>query len=605
MNPQNNKPLFGFSYKEDEKEEALSKASPVPPNADDGVTVAAGGLYGYGIALDQTAVKDYELIRRYRGMALHPEVDSAIEDIVNEAIVSDTNDTPVSIDLSNLDVSERIKTIIREEFSYLLHLLDFNNKAHEMFRRWYVDGRLYYHKVIDLKHPERGITDIRNIDALKIKPIREYKNNKNSANTNKTFSSRDAKVYGQAQVQYPGQVEEYFIYNKRGINYMGGGPGGGGSVGGANGGYNAGQNQTVKIAKDAVTYVTSGLVDGNNGQVLSYLNKAIKSLNQLRWMEDSIVIYRMARAPERRLFYIDVGNLPKHKAESYLRDVMARYRTKISYDQTTGEIKDDKKFMSMLEDYWLPRREGGRGTEVSTLPGGQNLGELADLQYFQDKLYKSLNVPASRMQGDGGFQIGKSDNILRDEVKFSKFVGRMRKKFSYLFADMLKTQLVLKGVVSPKEYDQMQEHIQFDFLYDNHFAELKEVEILQNKLQVASMCEPYIGKYFSTYQMRHDILGFTDTQIAETDRQIAYERNVGIIPDPNAGMGGAPEGGAEEAPAEEGLPADQLPEGADLNGDGQVSEDEFMQLMDGDMDLSADPEQEVSRELLRLKKGKS
>ena len=624
MNPNqnNNQKLFGFSYKDTEKEDALSKASPVPANSDDGVAVAAGGLYGYGITMDQGATKDYELIRRYRGMALHPEVDSAIEDIVNEAIVSDTNDTPVNIELSNLDVSDRIKTIIREEFSYILHLLDFNNKSHEMFRRWYIDGRLFYHKVIDLKNPERGITDIRNIDALKIKPVREYKNPRHTANANQTYSSKDPKVFGQAQVNTPAQIEEYYLYNKRGMNYMGGSPKGGAY---GNQGYNAGQQQTVKIAKDAVTYVTSGLVDGNNGQVLSYLNKAIKSLNQLRWMEDAIVIYRMARAPERRLFYIDVGNLPKQRAEQYLRDVMSRYRTKISYDQNTGEIRDDKKFMSMLEDYWLPRREGGRGTEVSTLPGGQNLGELADLNYFQEKLYKSLNVPFGRMSGgDGGFQIGKSDDTLRDEVKFSKFVGRMRKKFAYMFTDMLKTQLVLKGVVSPKEYDQMAEHITFDFVYDNHFSELKDLEILQNKLNAVQMCEPYIGKYFSVYELRNKILGFTDGQIAETDKQIAYERNVGIIPDPNAGMEGDPNAEGEEpgeidtaesmgniadAAALNGLPAEGLPPGADADGDGQVSETEFVQMASGDLDLSGDPgtpvTQPVSRKSLDLKKGKN
>ena len=371
-----NSRLFGFSYKEDELEE-ISKISPVPPNMDDGVTVAAGGLYGYSVDLDQSAGKDYELIRRYRCMAMHPEIDSAVEDIVNEAIVADTNDQPVAIDLSNLDVSERIKTIIREEFSYILHLLDFNNKAHEMFRRFYVDGRIFYQKVIDLNAPERGITDIRNIDALKIKPVREYKQNgppePNLKNTNRTYSSNTTGAFGKTSQQMPARVMEYFLYNKKGMNYMGRSFG------------NSGQNQTVKIAKDAVTYVTSGLVDGNNGMVLSYLNKAIKSLNQLRWMEDAIVIYRMARAPERRLFYIDVGNLPKAKAEQYLRDTMARYRTKITYDQQTGEIRDNKKYMSMLEDYWLPRREGGRGTEVTTLPGGQNLGELKDLEYFQSK----------------------------------------------------------------------------------------------------------------------------------------------------------------------------------------------------------------------------
>ena len=584
MNPNQQNRLFGFSYKEDP--EQIKKMSPVPPNADDGVAVAAGGLYGYGVNLDEgSTTKDYELIRRYRGMALHPEVDSAIEDIVNEAIVSDNNDSPVNIDLSNLDVSDRIKNIIREEFSYILHLLDFDNKAHEMFRRWYVDGRLFYHKVIDLNAPEKGITDIRNIDALKCKPVREYKNSREDLkvrNDNATYSSKNQTVFGKGQESFPNRIEEYFLYNKRGINYMGQG----------GGHYGAGQNQTVKIAKDAVTYVTSGLVDGNTGQVLSYLNKAIKSLNQLRWMEDSIVIYRMARAPERRLFYIDVGNLPKQKAEAYLRDVMGRYRTKISYDQATGEIKDSKKQMSMLEDYWLPRREGGRGTEVTTLPGGQNLGELADLEYFQSKLYKSLNVPAGRMgEGGGGFQIGKSDDTMRDEIKFSKFVGRMRKKFSYLFVDILKTQLVLKGVVTPKEYDQMKEHIQFDYVYDNHFSELKDMEMLQNKLQVAQMCEPYIGKYFSVYQIRHQILGQTDGQIDETDKQIAYERNVGIIPDPNAGMEGegAPEEGNQEAlegELEAGVPESAAAEElAAQAGDGAP---------EGDLDLSGDPGTDIS-----------
>jgi hypothetical protein len=520
--------LFGFSYNQPDLDEITSKVSPIPPNADDGVTVAAGGVFGYGVDLDQSAQKDQSNIKNYRCMALHPEVDSAIEDIVNEAITSDTNDTPIAIDLSNLDVSERIKTIIREEFSYLLHLLDFNNKAHEMFRKWYIDGRLFYHKVIDLNNPERGITDIRNIDALKIRLIREYQRPKLPEpylkNTQKPLSGNQPQVFGQATLQMPARVMEYFLYNKKGMNYMG------------RSSWGSNHNETVRLAKDSVTYVTSGLVDGNSGQVLSYLNKANKSLNQLRWMEDAIVIYRMARAPERRLFYIDVGNLPKAKAENYLRDVMARYRTKVTYDQATGEIRDDKKYMSMLEDYWLPRREGGRGTEVSTLPGGQNLGNLEDLKYFQDKLYRSLNVPVSRQDSGDGFQIGQSDNITRDEVKFSKFVGRMRKKFSYLFVDLLKTQLVLKGVVSPKEFDSMKEHMQFDFIYDNHFSELREMEMMTNKLNLAAMAEPYVGKYFSVYQVRNRLLGYTDGEIKEIDQQISYERNVGIIPDPNAQM---------------------------------------------------------------------
>ena len=575
MNPQDNRNtrLFGFSYKEQDTEQ-VSKLSPIPPNMDDGVTVAAGGIQGYGMDMDPTGggSKDAELIRKYRCMALHPEVDQAIEDIVNEAIVSDTNDTPVSIDLSNLDISERIKSIIREEFSYILHLLDFNNKAHEMFRKWFIDGRLYYHKVIDLNNPERGMTDIRNIDALKIKLVREYKKqtqpqNPILKNTNKAQTSLEPQVFGQPSRQMPARIVEYFLYNKKGMNMLGRNFGGG---------FGGRQNDTVKLTRDAVTYITSGLTDGNTGQVMSYLNKAQKSLNQLRWMEDAIVIYRMARAPERRLFYIDVGNLPKQKAEQYLRDTMARYRTKISYDQSTGEIRDDKRYMSMLEDYWLPRREGGRGTEVSTLPGGQNLGQLEDLKYFQDKLYRSLNVPISRQDAGSGFQIGKSDNIMRDEVKFAKFVGRLRKRFSHLFTDFLKTQLVLKGVVSPKEFDSMREHIQFDFIYDNHFAELREMEIMQNRLTIASQVEPYLGKYFSVYQVRNKLLGYTDGEIKEIDQQISYEKNVGIIPDPNAqllmrprqpGMGQEVQGDINMAAAGQG------------GGEG----------VEGDMDLGGDP----------------
>jgi len=432
-----------------------------------------------------------------------------------------------------------------------------------MFRKWFIDGRLYYHKVIDLNQPERGITDIRNIDALKIKLVREYKRNVQPLNpqlknTNKTQTSLEPQVFGQASRQMPARVVEYFLYNKRGSNMLGRGVGQG---------FGTQQNDTVKLSRDSVTYITSGLTDGNTGQVMSYLNKAQKSLNQLRWMEDAIVIYRMARAPERRLFYIDVGNLPKQKAEQYLRDTMARYRTKISYDQSTGEIRDDKRYMSMLEDYWLPRREGGRGTEVSTLPGGQNLGQLEDLKYFQDKLYRSLNVPISRQDAGSGFQIGKSDNIMRDEVKFAKFVGRLRKRFSALFSDLLKTQLVLKGVVSPKEFDSMREHIQFDFIYDNHFAELREMEMMTNRLQIAGMAEPYLGKYFSVYQVRNRLLGYTDGEIKEIDRQISYERNVGIIPDPNAQAG---DPGAQP----------DVGEGGDVGAE--------MQGLEGDMDLSGD-----------------
>lgn len=555
MNFQQPQRLFGFKYKEN-PEEQVGKVSPIPPNVEDGVAVAAGGIYGYTMEMDNTGLKDYDLIRKYRCMALHPEVDSAVEDIINEAIVSDTNDTPVTIDLTNLDVSEEIKVIIREEFQYILHLLDFNKNCHEIFRRWYVDGRLYYHKVIDPASPEKGITDLRYVDALKIRPIREYRKvdpNKMTSAMNGSYAGQDNLTFGMASRAFPNIIDEYFLYNKKGINYLGAGSP---SMNGS-----AEKEGTVKLAKDSIAYITSGLVDGNTGQVLSYLNKAIKPLNQLNWMEDAIVIYRMARAPERRLFYIDVGNLPKQKAEQYLNSVMSRYRTKITYDQNTGEIRDNKKFMSMLEDYWLPRREGGRGTEVKTLEGGQNLGKLEDLNYFKEKVYKSLNVPFSRMNGgETGVQIGKSDITSRDEVKFSKFVGRMRKKFSYLFTDILKTQLVLKGVTSPKEFDSMREHIQFDFIYDNHFSELKDLEILQNKLMVAGMMEPYVGKYYSVFKIRNEILGQSDGEIKEIDRQISYERNVGIIPMPpaNPEEGGDGEGGGENE-----LPPDDM----DINGD--------------------------------------
>jgi hypothetical protein len=579
--------LFGFSIKKDETDPI--KVSPVPPNNDDGaIAISAGGHFGYSIDLDKNSGNEYELIRRYRGMALHPEIDQAIEDIVNEAIVSDTNDTPVNIELSNLDVSERVKEIIREEFKYLLSLLDFNNKCHEIFRKWYIDGRIYYHKVIDLNRPERGIIELRNIDAMKIKPVRERIKPKNGnslpdpilKNIEPTFSSLDSVQFGKATNEFTDRLEEYFIYNKKGFQYFGGGTGVSAGVSSMDG-----ASATIKIAKDAITYVTSGLVDGNTGMVLSYLNKAIKALNQLRMLEDSVVIYRVARAPERRTFYIDVGNLPKSKAEQYMRDVMNRYKTKVTYDQATGEIKDERKFMSMLEDYWLPRREGGRGTEIGTLPGGANLGELGDLKYFKDKLLRSLNLPPSRQDGGGeGFQLGRSNDILRDEIKFSKFVGRMRKRFSNLFLDILKTQLILKGICSPSEFEQMKEHIQFDYLYDNHFDELKKIEISQERLNMAAQMDPYIGKYYSVYYVRNKVLRLTDEEIKEMDLQIQYERQVGIIPNPDLQMN-------PDQQSMEGLPTDQQGMEGEPPVDGQGQEPPAQQMPPTDqMQLPPDEE---------------
>jgi hypothetical protein len=445
-------------------------------------------------------------------------VDSAIEDIVNEAIVSDTNDTPVSIELSNLNASDGIKKTIRQEFKYILDLLDFDKKCHEIYRNWYIDGRLYYHKVIDLKNPQEGIQELRYIDASKMRFIRQQKK-KPADKLNNIKTLQRITTDNPMDYDFP-EIEEYFIYNPRSI-YPSTNPS------------QTGASQGIKIAKDSITYCTSGLVDRNKGHTLSYLHKAIKSLNQLRMIEDSLVIYRLSRAPERRIFYIDVGNLPKVKAEQYLRDVMMRYRNKLVYDANTGEIRDDKKFMAMLEDFWLPRREGGRGTEISTLPGGQNLGEITDINYFQEKLYRSLNVPTTRIGGDGGFNLGRSSEILRDEVKFSKFVARLRKRFSYMFHDMLKTQLILKNIITPADWDIMQEHIQYDFLYDNHFAELKDAELLNERLNMVQIAEPYVGKYFSQDYLRRKILRQTDEEIVEQDKIMKKEIKDGIIQDPS------------------------------------------------------------------------
>ena len=508
--------LFGFSL-EDNEPLSPGAVSPIPPNNEDGVDhYMSSGFFGQYVDLEGVYRTEFELIKRYREMALHPETDSAIEDIVNEAIVSDSNDSPVEIELSNLNASDGIKNKIRKEFKYILDLLDFDKKAHEIYRNWYVDGRLYYHKIIDLKNPHEGIQELRYIDAMKMRYIRKQKKKKEdrlSQAQRLTNANSNPMDY-----EFP-EIEEYFMYNPKSV-YPTGNP------------QMTGASQGIKIAKDAITYCSSGLVDRNKGNTLSYLHKAIKSLNQLRMIEDSLVIYRLSRAPERRIFYIDVGNLPKVKAEQYLRDVMMRYRNKLVYNANTGEIRDDKKHMAMLEDFWLPRREGGRGTEISTLPGGQNLGEITDIEYFKKKLFRSLNVPPSRMDGEGGFNLGRSSEILRDELKFTKFVGRLRKRFSNMFNDMLKTQLLLKNIITPEDWEVMSEHIQYDFLYDNHFSELKDAELMNERLTLAQTAEPYIGKYFSQDYVRRHILRQTDVEIIEQDALIKKEIKDGIIPDP-------------------------------------------------------------------------
>ena len=543
--------LFGFSI-ENSEPVSPTVVSPVPPNNEDGVDhYLTSGFFGSYVDIEGVYRTEYDLIKRYREMALHPECDSAIEDVVNEAIVSDTNDSPITIELSNLSASDGIKDKIRKEFKYILELLDFDKKSHEIYRNWYIDGRLYYHKVIDLKRPELGIQEMRYIDSLKMRYVRQAKKTDNDK-----YKLSNRNVDNPMDYEFP-EIEEYFIYNPK-MTYPTGTP-----APGALGGSSSG----IKMSKDSITYCTSGLVDRNKGSTLSYLHKAIKSLNQLRMIEDSLVIYRLSRAPERRIFYIDVGNLPKVKAEQYLRDVMNRYRNKQVYDSATGEIRDDKKFMAMLEDFWLPRREGGRGTEITTLPGGQNLGEITDIEYFKKKLFRSLNVPTSRMDGEGGFNLGRSSEILRDEVKFSKFVARLRKRFSVMFSDMLKTQLILKNIITPEDWEIMNEHIQYDFLYDNHFAELKNTELLNERLTMVATAEPYIGKYFSQDYVRRNILRQTDIEIIEQDDLIKKEIENGIIPDPN-----------QPIDPETGMPVDQASQmdlgqpvmEPDLKGDEQI-----------------------------------
>lgn len=525
--------LFGFSI-EDRKKKPAKAFSPAPPNDDDGTSVIAAGAY-FGQYLDLDGVgqhnNEFELVRKYREIALHPEIDSAIDDIVNESISSDLDFSPVSVELSNLQASDKIKKSIKEEFRQILRLLNFDKKCHNIFRRWYIDGRLHYHKIIDFDNPKEGIKEIRYIDSLKIKRVREIKRQKDAS----TINNGDGAKYDY------GEFVEYYIYFPKG--------------------YRGSDANGIKISNDAITYVTSGLFDHNRNMVLSYLYKAIKAVNQLRMIEDSLVIYRLSRAPERRIFYIDVGNLPKVKAEQYLREVMGRYRNKLVYDSATGEIRDDRKHLSMLEDFWLPRREGGRGTEITTLPGGQNLGELEDVKYFQKKLYKSLNIPLSRLEQESSFTIGRTNEITRDELKFAKFVGRLRKRFSELFHDLLRTQLLLKGIITADDWEEMKENIQYDYIFDNHFTELKNAELLNDRLNIVNQVEPYLGKYFSVEYVKRQILRQTDDEIEEIEMQIQNEIQLGVIPDPNAQIDpatGMPmQGGAPMTPT-----ADAAGEGA-------------------------------------------
>ncbi len=504
--------LFGFSIEDPNDKKKKGVISPVPPNNEDGADYfLSSGFYGQYVDIEGVFRTEFDVIKRYRDMALHPECDTAIEHVVNEAIVSDSNDSPVEINLDNLNVSDNLKKIVRDEFKGVKDLLQFDKKAHEIFRNWYTDGRLYYHKVIDVQKPDEGIQEVRYIDSLKLKLMR--------VKPTKEKGARGAEgipvlpYSGEQTITKDTKIEEFYTYYPQGMAQK----------------YGSVAGKGVRIAKDAITHVHSVLLDRNKKITMSYVQKANKGLNQLRMIEDSLVIYRLSRAPERRIFYIDVGNLPKVKAEQYLRDVMSRYRNKLVYDANTGEIKDDKKFMSMLEDFWLPRREGGRGTEITTLPGGQNLGELTDIEYFQKKLYRSLNVPESRIAGgEGGFNLGRSSEILRDELMFSKFVGRLRKRFSGLFIDLLKTQLILKNIVTPEDFEKMSEHIQFDYKYDNHFAELKDHELMTERLNIMVAIEPYIGTYYSRDYVKRKVLRQTDEEIEEMAQEMEEENEAGI-----------------------------------------------------------------------------
>ena len=495
--------LFGYSLERAKKGQGTGPSF-VRKESDDAATpVAGGGYFGTAIDLDGTFKDENDLIRRYRSMSIHPECDRAIDDVVNEAIAGDVDDTPVEVELSNLKVGSGIKKQIREEFVNCLRLLDFDKMAYDIFRRWYIDGKLYYHKVIDVKNPRGGITELRYVDPRKIRKVVEMENKKDK-------QLLDPRTL---EANLAPKTAEYYVYNPKGMR--------------------AGMETSgMKIAPDAIAFCHSGLKDMNKNVIMSHLHKAIKALNQLRMIEDSLVIYRLSRAPERRIFYIDVGNLPKQKAEQYLREVMSRYRNKLVYNADTGEIRDDKKFMSMLEDFWLPRREGGRGTEITTLPGGQNLGELEDVKYFQKKLYRALNVPESRLESDSTFNLGRAAEITRDEIKFQKFVTRLRKKFSSLFHDLLKTQLVLKGIISLEDWDDMSEHIQYNFIADNYFAELKEKEMLTERLNLVTAMDPFAGRYFSLEYIRRHILRHTDAEINEIDEQIEDEIEKGVLPDP-------------------------------------------------------------------------
>ena len=494
--------LFGFEFRKKKQEEQQLPSFAPPKDSDDGaVVVSAGGAFGTYVDLDGTVRSEAELVTKYREMSLQPECDAAVDEIVNESIAIDEEHV-VQINLEELKIADNIKKVIRDEFNNCLNLLEFNKFGYEIYRRWYIDGRLYYHVVIDENDPKAGIKELRYVDPRKIRKIREVQKRKVQANNP-----------GDAVVSKT--VNEYFIFNDKGFNF------GNKAVGPSTTG--------LKIAKDSILHCVSGLTDNQGTMVLSYLHKAIKPLNQLRTLEDALVIYRLARAPERRIWYIDVGNLPKMKAEQYVRDIMVKHKNRLIYDAQTGDIRDDRKFMTMLEDYWLPRREGGRGTEVTTLPGGQTLGQMDDVLYFQKKFLNALNVPVSRLNSDALFSLGRATEITRDELKFVRFITRLRGRFSQLFSKMLEKQLILKGITTPEDWSKIVDDIKFDFAKDNYFGELKDAEILEGRINQARNIQDMVGKYYSHDWVRKNILQQSDDDIVEQDKEINIENKSGDV----------------------------------------------------------------------------
>jgi hypothetical protein len=489
--------LFGFEFKR-KNNEPEQLPSFTPKETDDGaVVVAPGGAFGTYVDLDGTVRTEAELVTKYREMSLHPECDSAVDEIINESISID-EETIVNINLDNINISDNLKKVLREEFQNCLSIIEFNKYAYDIYRRWYIDGRLYYHVIVDPKNPKEGIKELRYIDPRKIRKIREVQK--------KRLATSGANP-GDAVLS--NTVNEYFIFNDKGFNY---------------GNKIVGPSTTgLKIAKDSILHIVSGLTDNQGTMVLSYLHKAIKALNQLRTLEDALVIYRLARAPERRIWYIDVGNLPKMKAEQYVRDIMVKHKNRLIYDAQSGEIRDDRKFMTMLEDYWLPRREGGRGTEVTTLPGGQTLGQMDDVLYFQKKFLQCLNVPVSRLNSDAVFSIGRATEITRDELKFARFVIRLRSRFSQLFTKILEKQVVLKGIMTIDDWNKVSNEIKYNFSKDNYFTELKDAEIAEARINLARNFQDMAGKYYSHTWLRRYVLQQSDDDIEKMNSEIQME----------------------------------------------------------------------------------